>query len=103
MSFWFGEPWHAPVCDDEGHRAPVPVGEPCVQCEIAIVSTDRGMLIPLAAHPPRLLPYHLICFLATVLPLEMWPALREHITDPPPTLEVWPGLRERPAPTLDVP
>lgn len=47
MSRWWGEPWpsehlRAPVCEDDALRVPVPVGEPCLWCEEAIKSGDRG-------------------------------------------------------------
>lgn len=47
MNRWFGEPWpradyRAGVCEDDGLRIPVPVGETCYLCDTTIVETDRG-------------------------------------------------------------
>lgn len=47
MNRWFGEPWpredyRASICEDDGLRIPVPVGESCYLCGERIAEVDRG-------------------------------------------------------------
>lgn len=65
---WFGPSWGAPVCDEADHL-PTPVGDRCIECMSLITDDDQGMLIPFADMTPMVLgAYHLMCFLATILP-----------------------------------
>lgn len=68
MNAFFGEPWDAPCCEDSP-RAPVPVGQPCLGCEVPIAEGDQGWLIPFAPARgyPVLAPWHRSCFLESIL------------------------------------
>lgn len=70
MTAWFGQSWGAPVCDQQTHQD-TPVGEPCCECDAAIVEGDSGFLMPFT--DPPVLVYHRVCFLRTVIPCTMWP------------------------------
>lgn len=65
---YFGEPWPSGVCDD-GTPVPAPIGEPCANCEEAIVAGDRGSFIGNGVWPdrPALVPVHRECQLRMVL------------------------------------
>lgn len=68
MNGFFGQPWDAPVCEDSP-QVPVPVGQPCMACELEIRQEDQGFLIPYAPATgyPHLAAWHRSCFLASIL------------------------------------
>ena len=71
MARWFGESWGASACEPDRH-SPTPVGERCLECSVAIVDGDQGMLLPFVGCPstvtiyPTVATYHLRCFLRLI-------------------------------------
>lgn len=49
---WFGEPWRAPLCEDENLRVPVPLGYRCAYCDVKFEQDDQGVVM--ANTGPRL-------------------------------------------------
>jgi hypothetical protein len=66
---WFGESWHAPVCEETEHIR-TPVGELCLDCDEPILEGDQGVTMPhwLGDGSYRSSARHLDCFIQTVLP-----------------------------------
>jgi hypothetical protein len=77
---WFGNPWGAPV-NETVSRTERPLGVPCASCLVPIADNDNGVLIPtfrkgvgMAMARPVEEPWHIGCFLATVVgPLDVGP------------------------------
>lgn len=64
---WFGQSWHAPVCDPR-NRVAAPVGERCSACHIALTSNDQGVTIPhYTGAAPKRAAWHLRCWIGEVL------------------------------------
>lgn len=42
--YWFGEPWQASVCQNQGLRVPVPVGALCGDCQQPLDASSRGVI-----------------------------------------------------------
>lgn len=61
---WFGESWHAAVCEDENH-VPTPVGEKCGYCGDPIRRHERGLILPFSGDSVSVtsIPYHRWCLL----------------------------------------
>ena len=61
---WFGNSWGAPICKPED-RADTPVGENCYLCEVAIMPSEIGVIMPYSgeAYAFLELPAHLQCLL----------------------------------------
>jgi hypothetical protein len=61
---WFGVSWNAPICREDRHE-PVPVGQPCSQCEQPIQADASGILMWHMGENPvedGYKPYHYECF-----------------------------------------
>lgn len=97
---WFGTDWGAPMCVPERHR-PTPVGEQCIECEQPIRETDAGFsaVVHRARHEDdiwdRVIHYHRVCFMRTVIPCGMWSG--EMLEDLP---ESWSAHRAEAHPEL---
>lgn len=68
---WFGEPWpdadrRAEVCSNEEYHQPVPLGITCMICGTTFVSSDRGILFPMALDRDGWTATHLACFTAMI-------------------------------------
>jgi hypothetical protein len=61
--------YRAPICEDDRHRVPTPIGEVCYWCEEPIVEGDRGIIRPWVqideSIPTR--PIHIECDLRSVI------------------------------------
>jgi hypothetical protein len=78
VTLWFGEPWppdwrergRAPVCEDETQHVHTPTGDICLGCHTGIKTDDQGVLLPhmRASGHSSLEPWHLRCFLRSVIP-----------------------------------
>jgi len=69
---WFGESWHAPVCEPDEHIE-TPVGEDCGYCDEPIAEGDRGLRMPFVGDPSEkgYMNAHQMCLLRAVVPAEM--------------------------------
>lgn len=58
---YFG-PLCSPPSPEAGEKVPVPVGQPCLHCEVAIAEGDSGFMMPfLDGEGERIVPYHRSC------------------------------------------
>jgi hypothetical protein len=82
VTAWFGQAWDAPVCEGAPQLA-VPVGEPCLRCDVKITEGDRGVLIPYGGPAgggdPALAPWHRGCFLAEIVGPSLAASLRDEV------------------------
>lgn len=63
---WFGETWHAPICEDDRH-VETPVGQSCFECHEPITERDHGLIIPyLGKAADSEEPWHLDCFMRSI-------------------------------------
>jgi hypothetical protein len=64
---WFGESWHAPICDPLAKVA-TPTAAKCVHCSLYIDSDSQGVVISASVDidPSGRVAYHLACFLQEI-------------------------------------
>lgn len=73
---WFGESWGAPICDP-ADKVDVPTGRLCLMCDREILAGDQGLMVTHLGETANgawrgaiRQPWHLDCWLMSVLPPE---------------------------------
>lgn len=68
---WFGPSWGAQICSPL-NEVEAPIGSFCRgMCSKAIQPGEPGITLPLLGpldQPPERVPYHLVCFMAEIIP-----------------------------------